>query len=73
MNRAEILQALRQIQGRCDITTCQLVPECELASQVASELDQRGKSDSIEYPGYQRCTNRKEVMALRDAYEAVEG
>ena len=71
MNRAEILRTLRQIQGTCDITSCQLVSNCELASQVASELEAGGQSDAIGSPAYDPCVEGEATQELHDDFQAA--
>lgn len=73
MARSEILEAMRAVQGRCDVGLCRLTPQCEYGNQVASELDGGEESDAIDSPGYRPCPNWVEIGILHDRFQASEG
>lgn len=72
MNRAEILQELESILGRCSIETCQTVEECLLAQQGASDLRVQGKTDVMNNPGFRPCTHWGPVSKLVGEFEIAE-
>lgn len=73
MSRAEILQELRSLQGRCKVGFCADYPACFFATQVASELEEAGESVAIDQPGYQPCPKRDEVHRFHDEFVASSG
>ena len=69
MNRAEILQTLRSIQGRCSAGTCNFTENCELTGQGASDLEVDGETDVLDNPGYAPCPKREQVVTLVGEYK----
>jgi hypothetical protein len=72
MNRGEILQELRSIEGRCSAGQCSLTENCELAGQAASDLNVDGKTDVLDNPGYALCPKRETVVELVGEFQSVK-
>ncbi|MCH7951149.1 hypothetical protein IH980_00230 [Patescibacteria group bacterium] len=72
MRMPELLESLGSIQGRCDVGACAVIPECEFAPQVISELRVDQTSDAVASRVYDACPHSDEVRGLYEQFLEAE-